>query len=633
MDSGGGTFEWRSNDALPRSSRCQHDMSLGQSGTQSLYECPKFVPFQLLAQVQQLLLDNVDGRRGFQHEAFKLCLRRSELMSVLKDMRREGSRSRQDRDSRDLANSWPNVVDVKHVFAAALPFLESDVVMARLNITSSKESLEERALICLQTRVKALFLLHCVFYSQTAVKKEPILLTPASWRHVLDLCQLAHQLQERRSAALQVKSCHTGDWSSVILRGEDADMSDFCSAFRMLYMAGAMRFAAVPAAMNASNYRRWVNQEAEQDQVPEREQNNAETISKGFKMAEQVLEDLHAGRDLETSRLEEAVNKYCEAKNQLKEEGELVPFYLESKIADYLQDTLKRSEVEAPRRKGTKRKEAEEPEERNLDLLDLSLPDQQDSSRWEELLRTVKQRMEAYREEENQGGGISSAPAPPLAPPPPPPPASDLSLPTFSHQDQQAHLPLPVPLEAVNLPEEERMSRELEAELEEALAEEEAEEEGSRRRREEANKRRVHASTHQGAGSRRRRQEEAVEVARTKKVESRRKGGEETRKAEAGKRKRPEQEAKGRKKPQRIASSRGTRTRRRRGDEWEEERLSEEEQEKEQASQSERFRTGETVWTEEAVKSFLELTRRMDLTRKCFLAALPTPAALLREDG
>eukprot|EP00960_Hanusia_phi_P064823 765927-Hanusia_phi.AAC.2 len=342
-------------------------------------------------------------------------------------------------------------------------------------------------------------------------------------------------------------------------------------------------------------------QEAEQDKIPIREKNNAEVISKGFKLAEDVLADSQTGDDLKLSILKETADKYCEAKTKLKDKGELVPFYFESKITEYLQDILKRREVSAPKRKERKGKGAagtaaeEEEEEDVLGLSEECFPAPSASSQWDVLLRNFKERSEAESGRDNGQEGTSSVQT-----------SSPHALPTFSHHPHMS-------LDEESLPVEERISRELEAELEEALAEEEVQ--MGRTRQEKPNREAPKALQAPGGGGRQARTPGAGG--------GRRKGREGTREAEGGKRKRIQQGP---------PASRGGRTaRRRRGDEWED--YDEREEEEEEASQSERFQRRETKWTVEAVSSFLQLVRRMATTRNCFLAALPTPAALLREDG
>eukprot|EP00960_Hanusia_phi_P064824 765927-Hanusia_phi.AAC.3 len=238
------------------------------SGVPQLYECPKYVPYNLFAKVREFLFERSARRDGFQYDTFKSSLKRSELLDLLRKMvLDDGSQTSKlhgaSRGLEDPTSSWPDALELKHSYAATLPFLESEVVMMRLRAMGIRESLEEMAMRCLEVQVKAFLLLHCVYASQTSTKKEPILLTPASWRNLLELCHLAHQLQEKKTAAMKVKKLDSDDMATVVISNEGADLADFRSAFCMLYNAGAVRFSAVPAAMNASNYRRWVNKVVE----------------------------------------------------------------------------------------------------------------------------------------------------------------------------------------------------------------------------------------------------------------------------------------------------------------------------------------------------------------------------------
>ena len=266
-------------------------------GTAVFTKCPPYVPLGAVDGVRELLCSfERDGSASFAD--FKRCwtasslpfLLASALQSAPADSLRLALGATEDdtlrKSGKKEAGHEPSAADgsrrlcVRHLYAAAasfLPGLWSD----NANSGDEIECAGEHPLV----QIGALFALFCLYFCQPEHTRDYVPLTPAAWKHLLNLCDEAKkQLLSARETGAQSaagsSNLHIGCSSVGIVAlagraggcttetatatanaekrlGSGAlNLSDVRAAYVQLHTAGALSFCCAPAPLEAESFRR-----------------------------------------------------------------------------------------------------------------------------------------------------------------------------------------------------------------------------------------------------------------------------------------------------------------------------------------------------------------------------------------
>ena len=238
---------------------------------ESFSKCPLYVPLVAVDSVRKLLLGLERGGSAAFAD-FKRRWEASELPALLYDaILRSSSRAAAavppigtggaaEAAAAD-ADGWDKRLSVRQLYAAAASFLAG---------AWGGQGTEERAPQLVQ--VGAVFTLFCLYWGQPVHMREPIPLTPAGWKHLLHLCEIARLQKTAEGPSAQqlaggsgATSGEKGGAGSCAGRRSEAEkpsvarlnLTDLRRAYAQLHGAGALTFCCAPAPLEDENFRRF----------------------------------------------------------------------------------------------------------------------------------------------------------------------------------------------------------------------------------------------------------------------------------------------------------------------------------------------------------------------------------------
>jgi hypothetical protein len=252
----------------------------------SFCPCPKYVPLVAVRGVRETLRAFEDGGDA-SFAAFKRCWASSALPALLSgalqsagalaNVETSGALLRSNvtpaHARLPVEDSAQRTLCVQHLFVAASSFLAgmwgdstSSDMGGRRNASG-----EQRRVV----QTGALFTLFCIYFGQPEHARDGVPLTPASWKHLLELCEAAKQQMLARAsdaATCDAVTAPAGAQNvasySASSRGaaraaqiadeeegvKDVELSDMRAAFAQLHAAGALLLSSTPTALEADSF-------------------------------------------------------------------------------------------------------------------------------------------------------------------------------------------------------------------------------------------------------------------------------------------------------------------------------------------------------------------------------------------
>ena len=238
---------------------------------ESFSKCPLYVPLVAVDSVRKMLLGLERGGSA-SFADFKRHWEASELPALLFDaILRSSSRAAAAAPpigtvggaeaAAEDADGWDKRLSVRQLYAAAASFLAG---------VWGGQGTQEHAPQLVQ--VGSVFTLFCLYWGQPVHTREPIPLTPAGWKHLLHLCEIAklQKIAEGPSAQQPAggsgaNSGERGGAGACAGRRSEAgkpsvarlDLTDLRRAYAQLHGAGALTFCCAPAPLEDENFRRF----------------------------------------------------------------------------------------------------------------------------------------------------------------------------------------------------------------------------------------------------------------------------------------------------------------------------------------------------------------------------------------